>query len=80
MRIKLPSQDEESYIEGKNSLVLIGTNGAGKTRLSVWIDEHNLHINIHRVSAQKSLNMPSTVNNSELGVAEEMLNYTCRGR
>lgn len=35
MRIKLPSQDEELYIEGKNSLVLIGTNGAGKTRLSV---------------------------------------------
>lgn len=75
MRIELPSQDEELYIEGKNSLVLIGANGAGKTRLSVWIDEHNPNINIHRVSAQKSLNMPSTVNTSEMGVAEDMLNY-----
>ena len=75
MRIKLPSQDEELYIEGKNSIVLIGANGAGKTRMSVWIDEHNPEISIHRVSAQKSLNMPSTVNTSEMGEAEERLKY-----
>ena len=75
MRIKLPSQDEELYIEGKNSIVLIGANGAGKTRMSVWIDEHNPEINIHRVSAQKSLNMPSTVNTSEMEEAEERLKY-----
>ena len=75
MKVRLPNQDGEKFIEGKTSLVLIGANGSGKTRMSVWIDENNPEINIHRVSAQKSLNMPSTVNTSELQRAEEMLKY-----
>lgn len=76
MRIKLPSiNGEERYIENKQSIVLIGANGSGKTRMSVWIDENNPDIRIHRISAQKSLNMPPIVSPTELEIAEEEFLY-----
>ncbi len=48
MKIKIPNlEGTEQFIENKKSIVLIGANGAGKTRMSVWIDENNPNINIH---------------------------------
>lgn len=76
MKIKIPKSEEiEQYIENKKSIVLIGANGAGKTRMSVWIDENNPNINIHRVSAQKSLNLPKMVSPTEMKTAEEEFLY-----
>ena len=76
MKIKIPKLGEtEQYIENKKSIVLIGANGAGKTRMSVWIDENNPNINIHRVSAQKSLNLPKMVSPTEMKTAEEEFLY-----
>ena len=43
--------------------------------MSVWIDENNKRINIHRISAQKSLNMPKSVSPTELSTAEEQFIY-----
>ncbi|MDP4133220.1 MAG: AAA family ATPase, partial [Bacillota bacterium] len=72
MEIKLPSiNGENKYVKDKNSIVLIGANGSGKTRMSIWIDNNNPKIKIHRISAQKSLNMPSNVKPSEMKTAEE---------
>ena len=68
LRIRIPDiEEKEIYIENKKSIVLIGANGSGKTRMSVWIDEQNDEINIHRISAQKSLNLPKMVNTTEMG-------------
>ena len=53
----------------------MGANGAGKTRMSVWIDENNPTLNIHRISAQKSLDMPEYVSPTEFNKAEDMLLY-----
>ena len=76
MKIRIPNLNgNERYIEDKQSIVLIGANGAGKTRMSVWIDENNKRINIHRISAQKSLNMPKSVSPTELSTAEEQFIY-----
>lgn len=76
MRIQIPNLNgNEQYIENKQSIVLIGANGSGKTRMSVWIDEHNLALNAHRVSAQRSLNMPKSVSPVEMEVASEKLLY-----
>ena len=76
MRIRIPSKDNnECWIKDKQSIVLLGANGAGKTRMSVWIDENNLDLNIHRISAQKSLNMPEYVSPTELKNAENKLWY-----
>lgn len=76
MRIRIPSSDNnECYIEDKQSIVLLGANGAGKTRMSVWIDENNPELNVHRISAQKSLNMPEYVRPTELKKAEDNFLY-----
>ena len=80
MKIRIPNLEENpKYIEDKKSIVLIGANGSGKTRMSVWIDENNPEINIHRISAQKSLNFPKTVSPTEMSVAEEILLYGATG-
>lgn len=76
MKIKIPDiEGEEKYIEDKKSIVLIGANGSGKTRMSVWIDEYNTKINIHRISAQKSLSLPEIVSPIEMSVAEDNFLY-----
>lgn len=72
MKVRIP---DLKYIEDKNSIVLIGANGAGKTRMSVWIDENNPEYPVHRVSAQKSLNMPQIVRPTEISTAEEEFLY-----
>ena len=76
MKVRIPNQlTQEMYIENKTSIVLIGANGAGKTRMSVWIDEENREFNVHRISAQKNLNMPQKVSPTELESAEELFTY-----
>ena len=76
MKIKIPNiDDKESFIKDRQSIVLLGANGAGKTRMSVWIDENNPELNIHRISAQKSLNMPEYVSPTELKKAEDNFWY-----
>lgn len=76
MKIRIPDLNgQKQYIENKSSIVLIGANGAGKTRMSVWIDENNPEYPVHRVSAQKSLNMPQIVRPTEISTAEEEFLY-----
>ncbi|MDM5465407.1 DUF4435 domain-containing protein [Bacillus cereus] len=55
-RIKLPDENNQVRIEEleNNALIIIGANGAGKSRLGAWIEQQDLEI-IHRVSAQRSL-------------------------
>jgi len=59
----------------KQLIVLISAKGSGKTRMSVWIEENNSDIQIHIISAQKSLNMPQVVSPTEIDLAEERLLY-----
>lgn len=59
----------------KNSIVLIGANGSGKTRLSVWIDKQNIKFHVHRISAQKSLELPNYTQPIEKEKAKEILIY-----
>ena len=55
-------------------LVVVGANGAGKTRFGSWVEEHNYE-KVHRISAQKSLSMPSSVCTTSIEIAEEELLY-----
>lgn len=70
-RIDKPSISYQ--FEEFNSIVLLGANGSGKTRLSVWL-EKNLQ-NVHRISAQKSLSMPEIVRPSTKKEALEEFLY-----
>ena len=72
MIVKLPNNMQ---IENKQSITIIGANGSGKTRFSVWIEQNNTDKNVHRISAQKSLNMPENVQPSSINKAEEEFLY-----
>ena len=64
MKLQLPKNKLESKeIEVEtNSLVIVGANGAGKTRFSTALEKkYNLITHTHRISAQKSLSMPFEV-------------------
>lgn len=71
----LPSIDGKTdSIETKQSLLFIGANGSGKTRLGTWIEitspQREL---VHRISAQKSLSMPDSTTPVSIELAEKNL-------
>ena len=70
LKIKFPHNEEEEFEFGK-PIILLGANGAGKTRFSIKIEELNdptfsswnapESIPIHRISAQKSLSIQESI-------------------
>lgn len=70
LKIKFP-HDEEYTFESGQPIILLGANGAGKTRLSIKVEEINDPtfnkwnaqevIPIHRISAQKSLSIQDSI-------------------
>lgn len=65
---------EENAKLNFEQLVVVGANGAGKTRFGSWIEEHYSD-RVHRISAQKSLSMPSSVSTTSVDLAKEDLLY-----
>lgn len=63
-KIILPNktgQGNNETIESENNFVIIGGNGAGKTRLGTWIERQiQNNINVHRILAQRALNLPES--------------------
>lgn len=62
------------------SVIIVGANGAGKTRLGSWIEQkiENQHSNqrlspVQRIAAQKSLKMPEYSRTSSIEIAEASL-------
>jgi energy-coupling factor transporter ATP-binding protein EcfA2 len=50
----------DTDIKSQGSVVVLGSNGSGKTRLGSWLDLQSPQKDkVHRISAQKSLSMPS---------------------
>lgn len=73
IKIKLPNVNGEPvFIENKTSVVLIGANGSGKTRMSIFIEQENQTFHIHRISAQKSLNMPKSTKTTDLKSSQDI--------
>lgn len=71
-KLTLPTKDKGNVeIETSNSLLFVGANGAGKTRLGAWIEFNSPDAaRVHRISAQKSLTMPDTSTPTALDLAE----------
>lgn len=69
-------QPRQQTIQTENNIVLVGANGAGKTRLGVWMEQQlQNNIIVHRISAQKALNIPDYANIKTLEQAEKELLY-----
>ena len=69
MKIRFPHNEEVELAYG-NPVILLGANGSGKTRFSVKIEELNdpafnsgqlENSHIHRISAQKSLTISTSI-------------------
>jgi ABC-type cobalamin/Fe3+-siderophores transport system ATPase subunit len=80
--LKLPlsgatlSSTDVTEINTSGSIVIIGANGSGKTRLGAWLEFDGPQKEIvHRVSAQKSLDFPDSVSPIPMHDAEIGLYY-----
>lgn len=74
--LELPASggSEIVTLECGQSVVIIGANGAGKTRLGTWIEFRTDYLRVvHRISAQKSLTMPEYSPTSSSEQAEDEL-------
>lgn len=69
-----PSTSGDTTVETSGSLLFIGANGAGKTRLGTWIEASSPQKDlVHRISAQKSLSMPDSTTPMSIELAENNL-------
>lgn len=58
------------------SIVVVGANGSGKTRLGAWLDAHSPQAAVtHRLAAQKSLTFPPSSPTSSMDIAGNSLFY-----
>jgi energy-coupling factor transporter ATP-binding protein EcfA2 len=75
--ITLPNRagsNETEILTTDNNIVLIGANGSGKSRLGVWIEQHvQDQTTVHRLSAQKALNIPEYAQLKNLEQAQKDL-------
>lgn len=66
--------NEQKEIKTEKSLLFVGANGSGKTRLGTWIEmESPQKDKVHRISAQKSLTMPDSTTPTSLDRAQKDL-------
>lgn len=70
----LPKLNELVTVETNQSILLIGANGSGKTRLGSWIEISSPQKEkVHRISAQKSLALPDSTTPQSIELAEKDL-------
>ena len=57
VKYKLPNEQGQpkEYELENNSIIIIGANGSGKSKLGAWMEQQDMQ-NTHRVGAQRSLN------------------------
>ena len=73
---KLPNKNcvVETHKTQNNSLIIIGANGSGKSKLGSWIEQEDME-KVHRVGAQRSLNFGEFVKLKSFEQAENFLLY-----
>jgi len=72
--LTLPQGDSTESIETNQSILLVGANGSGKTRLGSWIEIDSPQKElVHRISAQKSLALPDSTTPQSIEQAEKDL-------
>ena len=74
-----PSKSAVNCQDGINSdgksIIIIGANGSGKSRLGAWIERNNID-KVHRIGAQKSLTFNKNI---QLRNYDESINLLCNG-
>ena len=57
-----------------NSVIFIGANGAGKSRLGAWIEQQDT-AKVHRIGAQRGLNFKENIPLKSYDESEELVMY-----
>jgi ABC-type cobalamin/Fe3+-siderophores transport system ATPase subunit len=77
-KYKLPegkaNNTPKEYSTKNNSLIIIGANGSGKSKLGAWIEQQDMEI-VHRIGAQRSLNFGEFISLKSYEQAENLLLY-----
>lgn len=55
-----------------NSVVIIGANGSGKSKLGAWIEQQDMK-NVHRIGAQRNLNFSENIPLKSYSQAEDIV-------
>jgi hypothetical protein len=77
IRLPPPSPSEDPVLLEKGSrVVVVGANGSGKTRFGIWVEDNNQgQLTVHRISAQKVLNLPDYAEVKNVEQAQKELLY-----
>lgn len=71
--------EQSSGLECQTSIVVVGANGAGKSRLGAWLEltGPQKHL-VHRITAQRSLVFPDSASPTGLQTAMENFHFAAR--
>jgi Protein of unknown function (DUF4435)/AAA domain, putative AbiEii toxin, Type IV TA system len=68
-------KDVRSTIETEKSIVVVGPNGSGKTKLGIWLENNFDQKKVMRISAHKSLVIPESVSPTDTESAKSKLMF-----
>ena len=63
---------KQEFVTNVNSVIIIGANGTGKSKLGAWIEQQNLE-NVHRIGAQRNLNFNENIALKSYSQAEDFV-------
>ena len=68
------NSNETKTFDDVATLVIVGSNGSGKSRLGIWIEENPpAGRHVHRIAAQRALTFQDDVMQHPIQLAENML-------
>lgn len=72
----LPDQEgnKKELTTDKNAIIIVGANGAGKSKLGAWIEQQNFE-KVHRIGAQRDLNFQKNLQLRNFSEAEDLVQY-----
>lgn len=62
----------KEYTTNNNSIIIIGANGSGKSKLGAWIEEED-PLEVHRIGAQRNLNFEENIPLSNYNYAKNRI-------
>lgn len=69
-----PDNKRRDYTTDTNSVIIVGANGTGKSKLGAWMEMQDSD-NVHRIGAQRDINISEHIQQKSYSEASEMLLY-----